>query len=673
MPLLSWGGGRTLRGMERFAGRFEILSALGRGGMGEVHLARDLQAGKGSGPVALKRFIVQPGADDVALARMQREADLGAKIAHPALVRVLDASIGGPAGSWISMEYVRGESARTLSRRLGALPESLCRHVALQCLAALEALHAAGVVHRDVKPSNLMIDEHEQVKLADLGIARVARRDEDPPMTTEGEFVGTWHYASPEQLDPRCTDLDGRSDLYSLGATLFELAFGESWFQRRVAHEASGGPIDLTQTLWHAGLPEEETAVGAPALSPPFLAFLETLLAARPHGRFQSAREAADALRTGSSGAWFQRWRASSGRRPGLGHRSVLPGASGPFVGRDDELAAVLSRVERLAHGDGATVLVEGDVGMGKSRLMHEVFLRLTDAPVAPALVHSRYGQDEGPFDALCAGLRDAFGESLLQDVASVALGADSPLCRCVGALLDGVSGHTQGVDLPVEGLRSGLTRVVAELARRQPLVVLLEDLHAGGADARTQFLALSVALSQLSGVVLGTTRPGAPADWIAEFARVPRTHVLHLAPLDEGALRVLLKAVPGDAVLQPALQREILVRSEGNPYFLQELARVGRQPAGASTQRLTADGPTTGARIQIPTTLRALARARIVQVSEEDRELLELAALLGQSFEPYALHAGLRAANGARELPYLQTLKRLSALARGVRTHRLR
>ncbi|HTJ44331.1 MAG TPA: protein kinase, partial [Kofleriaceae bacterium] len=216
------GTSKAFEGSEVIAGRYQLRGWLGSGGMGTVYRADDTELGE---TVALK--VLKPAlvGDPAALERFRREVKLARRVAHKNVARMFD--IGEHAGAkFLTMELVEGES---LSRRMEQGPMSAGRIVAIgtELCDGLAAAHAAGVVHRDLKPDNILLANDGRVVITDFGIARAAAASAaDPRATGVAVVIGTPAYMAPEQLDGR-QDLDGRADLFALGVILYELATGE--------------------------------------------------------------------------------------------------------------------------------------------------------------------------------------------------------------------------------------------------------------------------------------------------------------------------------------------------------------------------------------------------------------------------------------------------------------
>jgi serine/threonine protein kinase len=199
------------------AGRYALDREIGRGGMGAVWLARDEVLGR---RVALKRVGLPPGGSMPDLQRAEREARLAARLNHPHVVAVFDLVADGD-GRWLVMEYVEGATLADLVRRDGAISPEQAAPIVAQAADALAAAHAAGIVHRDVKPSNILVGPDGQVKLSDFGIARA---EADATLTQTGLVTGSPAYLAPEVASGQlATDA---SDVWSLGATLFHALAG---------------------------------------------------------------------------------------------------------------------------------------------------------------------------------------------------------------------------------------------------------------------------------------------------------------------------------------------------------------------------------------------------------------------------------------------------------------
>jgi serine/threonine protein kinase len=202
------------------AGRYALEHEIGRGGAGVVWLGTDELLGR---QVALKRIGLVPGADRTDLARAEREARLGARLSHPHVVAVFDTVEDDTGAHWLVMEHVDGVDLGQLIRDRGPLPPGETAALLRQAADALVAAHAAGITHRDVKPSNMLLDRAGTVKLTDFGIARVTT---DATLTQTGMVTGSPAYLAPEVAAGARGD--AAADVWSLGATAFALLAGRA-------------------------------------------------------------------------------------------------------------------------------------------------------------------------------------------------------------------------------------------------------------------------------------------------------------------------------------------------------------------------------------------------------------------------------------------------------------
>ena len=275
-----------------FADRYEILESVGKGGMGVVFRAQDRQLDE---IVALK--VLRPEAleeDATLIGRFKQELKLARRITHRNVLRTHD--FGDWHGTpYISMEYLEGVTLKDLVRSKGALPLGVGLRIAKQICQGLEAAHAGGVVHRDVKPQNMLIlPETGDLQIMDFGIARVSevdRSESDPALTMAGTVMGTPDYMSPEQASG--TPADFRSDIYSLGVVLFEMFTGRLPFT---------GEKVMTVILGHIQKQPPAPRKLNPQIPAEVEAIILRCLDKSPKKRFQKVGEVLEALSNVSAG-----------------------------------------------------------------------------------------------------------------------------------------------------------------------------------------------------------------------------------------------------------------------------------------------------------------------------------------------------------------------------------
>src|SRR4051812_49345084 len=259
--------------------RYEIGGVLGRGGMAEVHRGRDLRLGR---EVAVKVLRSDLARDPSFQVRFRREAQAAASLNHPAIVAVYDTGEDRTttgATPYIVMEYVEGETLRDVIRREGHLPSERAMSLAADICGALDFSHRNGIVHRDVKPGNVMITPQGSVKVMDFGIAR-AVSDSAATMTSTAAVIGTAQYLSPEQA--RGESVDARSDVYSMGCLLYELVTGAPPF-------SGDSPVAVASQHVRED-PRLPSSINR-AIPPELDAILLKAMSKNPANRYQSAAD----------------------------------------------------------------------------------------------------------------------------------------------------------------------------------------------------------------------------------------------------------------------------------------------------------------------------------------------------------------------------------------------
>src|SRR5437899_4596301 len=267
---------------ERYIGKYRVKGELGRGGLGTVYLAEQPGLGR---EVAIKELI--QSADPTSLRRFLQEAQVMARTSHPNLVQVHDIELQGNV-NYLVLEFVRGRSLRNWMSQ-APLPPPQVFAVMHGVLQALDYAHRHAVVHRDMKPENVLISDEGMVKVADFGIARLM---DDTGVggtaTKTGTTVGTPQYMSPEQVSS--SRVDGRSDLYSAGIMFYELVAGQPPF---TATDADG---PFTLMAKHVQAPPKPPSVFRPGLNPELERLILKALSKRPEDRFQTGQEFDDAM-----------------------------------------------------------------------------------------------------------------------------------------------------------------------------------------------------------------------------------------------------------------------------------------------------------------------------------------------------------------------------------------
>ncbi|HEX8744348.1 MAG TPA: protein kinase [Thermoleophilaceae bacterium] len=602
-------------------GRYRVKGFLGEGGRKVVYLASDSALGRDVAIATLKT-------DDLDRAgrhQLEREAQAMARLGdHPNVVAVFD--IGDDGGEpYIVSQYMAGGS---LDKRLeesvdNRLPLEEALDVAECMAAALEHAHRRGVVHRDLKPSNVWLTEDNVAKLGDFGLAFSAERSR---LTRAGAIVGTVSYMAPEQALGK--EPDACSDLYSLGALLYELLTGRPPFVGDsavsvISQHTSAEPVAPS---WHN--PEVPAEVEQVVLK---------LLEKDPDDRYADATELREALRAAREAVAAQETApAEAAEQPD----PVGALAAGVFVGREREVERLRSAFEDSLAGRGRLVMLVGEPGIGKTRTSQELltYARLRDARV---LVGRAYEGEGAPAYWPWVQVARAYMEGRTKEELQADMGPGAAdIAQVVGEVrgvlpADGAAEPAAAADSEQARFRlfDSVTTFLRNASKREPLVIFLDDLH--WADTPSLLL-LEFMARELSGarlMILGTYRD------VELSRRHPLSKVLGELARESLVERVLLRGltqpdvarfIEMTASVRPPerLVRTVHEETEGNPFFVQEivnlLASEGHLESGAATGDVL---------VTIPQGVREVVGRRLDRLSEHCNWVLSAASVIGREF----------------------------------------
>ena len=624
---------------QRLADRYEIVSELGRGGMGVVYRARDPRLNRDVAVKLIPPSQLSPDAEQ----RFEREAQLVAQMDHPSVVPIYD--FGRHDGAlFFVMALVAGTNLRAFLKGDTSLGE--IAEVGIQVADALDYSHARGVVHRDIKPENIMVARDGsglRVRVMDFGLARVAS---DARMTRTGTLLGTVGYLSPEQISGR--GIDGRSDIYALGTVLYECVVGEPPF--------SGEAQTVVYRIVHE-FPQSPRALGA-KIDEPLEEIILACLAKDAAQRPQRAGDVAQALtryRAGMRDSDRTRMvsdltRTTDGSKP----------AQAPFIGRQREQTQLQHRLNAAVAGECQLVLVGGEPGIGKTRLLDELE-NLAHARQIRVLHGRSLSTDRGlPYQEFFELILEHFrvkghGSAPPADLSDLApelvalfpMLGEVPEIRSAagsGALTGQRVAHSPESRSQIFEL---LARTLARIAGDRPLVLCLEDLHA----AEVSLEALDYLVRRLGSapiLVVGTyrtteTHARHPLNRLIEaFQGERRALTIVLGPLSVTEHQAFLETLIGTGVAE-TLVRKLHGASEGNPFFTKELVRSLVDSGGIAKDHsdewnLSAEAAL--AADTLPATIQMAVEKRIGRLPAELRDLLSVASVIGKSVDAKDLAA---------------------------------
>jgi hypothetical protein len=628
-------------------GSYVIERELGRGGMSVVYRAVETQLDR---PVALKVMADFLSSDPAYRQRFVAEAKAASRVEHRNVVPIF--SFGELEGRfYLAMRHITGTDLRGRLDRDGRLSPDVTLALLRQAAAGLDAVHARDLVHRDVKPPNILIadptvtGEQPHVYVTDFGIAHRVTKD----YPTSGPILGTVSYAAPEQLDGK--PVGPAADVYSFGCVLYECLSGGVPFV---------GDHPGAVMLAHLQTPVPSLAAQRPDLPSAVDDVVAQCMAKEPNDRYPSCRDVVADL-AAALGAPMDPTVDSSpsippARRPTItGPRPVVAVprppwldpdlTAGRLVGREHQLAALTDAWRDAQRGHRRVVVVAGEAGAGKTRLLGEL-ARSVNESGGSVIAGQCSDRALDPYRPFVDGLRH-YARSVPVDQWDMAFG------RFVGDLARLLPELADHVDLPpalqsdneieLYRLFDAVTSALVGLAGpgQPPALVIIDDVH--WAPAATCSM-LEHVVEHSDGApmlfVLGLrteeanrTRPATAA--LATIDRYEPVVRVDVDGLDDDAVRVLVEDACGDATEQQwhEITSALRSRTDGNPFFVNELLRVvGDADAGGSLD-------------VVPKSVRDVIGLRVSQLPPEVAETLEVAAVIGADFAPLVLGA-------ARQLP---------------------
>jgi predicted ATPase len=635
--------------MHEFLGPYELKRLLGEGGMGQVYEGLDRRSG---GRVAVKLLRGGAMATERERELFAREARVGMELDHPGLVKVLAVNIHDEGLPYLVMEYLPGPTLKGVLAADGLAPLNALAMV-LPVLETLSHVHERGIVHRDVKSGNIMLDDESHPRLMDFGLTTFS---DETSLSRSGIVFGSPHYMSPEQ--GLGESLDARSDLFSLCIVLFELLTGRLPF--RGTH-----PLAVVYAIVN----EEPPRLGRlrPRLPEALDWILARGLAKQADDRYPSAAALAADLRQVEKLLRGKILEAELELEaaPVLG-TTAAEHFPLPLVGRSAELELLSTFLE----GDSAGLcLVSGEAGVGKTRLVREALGRAGFGSAQIMVGRTQPGREAFPYQPWLEALRPILRERELERQEALAAylaeaGEDASLATLLHPFLGGetVPGEAaENREQLFEALRSFLAALQRPITEAN-LVLWLEDLHRSDRASLDLLAYLSRSRSGgLPPILVSFRSEELPEDG-------PLIALLRALRGDERALtlsldrllfddvsRLVAAALPGLAGVDAAARR-LEAESGGNPFVLRELLEILAERPSAE---LDVDPELWN--LPLPERLQDLVDHRLAGIGEEERELLELAAVEGEAFSAEVLAAVL-------EERKIRVLRRLQGLERRTR-----
>jgi class 3 adenylate cyclase len=601
-------------------GRYQLRRLLGEGGKKRVYLATDTRLER---DVAIA-LIKTEGLDEAGLARVRREARAMGRLGdHPHVVTVFD--VGEEEGRpYIVSQYMAGGSVDDLlqSAEQHRLPIEQTLRIAGEVARALEHAHGFGIIHRDVKPSNVWLTADGTAKLGDFGLAVARDRSR---LTIEGMMVGTVAYMPPEQALGRAPE--ARTDLYALGAMLYEMVTGRPPFLGDdaiaiVSQHLNTAPVAPS---WH----NEQVPRALERL-------ILAMLAKTPAERPASATVVCQALAPISARSTIEGPSEDANPLDGL--------AGGIFVGREQEIDELRRTVDEARAGQGRLVLLAGEPGIGKTRIASELgtYARLRGFQVLWGRCHETGGAPAyWPWVQI---IRAYLHDRDAQHVRSAMGTGAADIAQVVSEVRERLPDLPQPPALEPEQARfrlfDSITAFLRTAAAAQPLVLVLDDIHWADQPSLLllQFLAREMQAARL--LVIGTYRDvevgrgHALFQTLGDLTREPATRRVPLRGLAEHDVGRYVEMTAG---LTPPrdLVHTVHAETEGNPFFVGEVVRLLVTEGRLGTRSRGA-----GWKLAVPQSVREVIARRLDRLSPTCNRVLTVGSVIGREFGTDVLEA---------------------------------
>ena len=599
-------------------GRYQVKRFLGEGGKKKVYLAHDTTLDR---EVAFA-LIKTEGLDDTSRTRIQREAQaMGRLGSHSNIVTVFD--LGEEQDQpYMVTELMGGGDVEGVIEDAEdhRLPMEQAIKISQETCRGMEFAHSRGVVHRDLKPGNVWLTSDGTAKIGDFGLAVALDRSR---LTSEGMMVGTVSYMPPEQA--MGGEVTPRSDLYSLGAMLYEMVTGRPPFLGDDSVAIIGQHINTPPVAptWHNG--------NCPRL---LEALIMRLLAKDPSERPESATDVLSALDAMDLATSVEQLTASVDEAHALDSL-----AGGVFVGRQKEMGDLKASLEDALSGRGRLVTLVGEPGIGKSRTAQELttYAGLRGAQV----LWGRSYEEQGvpPYWPWVQAIRSYAREKDPQQLQSEMGSGAAEIAEVVSDVRDKLPGLPPAPQLEPEQARFRLFDSIAAFlktaSQRQPLVLVLDDLHWADQPslALLQFVARELSGARL--LIIGTyrdmelSRQHPLAESLGELNRERLFQRVLLRGLTEEDVGRFIE-IPSGHPAPRGLVEAVHTQTEGNPLFVTEVVRLLVQEGElGSVEARESDSWT----IRIPEGVREVIGRRLNRLSQRCNEVLTVASLVGREF----------------------------------------
>ena len=614
-------------------GRYAVLKKLGEGGKGVVYKARDTVLNR---VVAIK-MLKSSVSEGEAYSRFLTEAQAVGKLNHPNIVSIYDIGKEDEKQFFV-LEFVDGESLRDL---MGTYPEGKCDiqvilRIGMDVCGALQYAHSHEVLHRDIKPENVMVTKDGMAKLMDFGLARIL---DQPRITQEGIIVGTVAYVAPENALGK--GADARSDLYSFGAVLYETLTGRPPFP---------GEDPVKVIFGHV----HDYPVPVGRLNPKVpLALADCvmkLLEKEPEKRYQTATDLLKGLK--EIAKEFSEEISPPSVRPSARVSVYRPSATreAPLIDRAEEMNTIREAIDRALRGEGGLVFVNGEVGIGKTRLTREAsaYAHLRGMKVLNGRYPSLFTTDGIPPYVLWSEvIKEYVTVSTPEQVWRVIGLYPAEVCKLVPEVKQKLVAIPQSVPISPEHERhrvfEAVSQFITNISKETPLLVILDDLQWADQSSLLLLHYLARGTQDEPLVILSAYRESdinekhPLSSILMELNRERLVRAISLKRMSPNDITDMIKQSLEQDDVSIEFCQLVYEKTRGNPFFVEEVMKSLKEEQTIYREENKWKIKSVSS-IEFPKSVKSVVKSRVERTDAECQNALVMASIIGESFTFEAL-----------------------------------